>query len=487
MRKMNLTIALALGIMAIVLFAPANLQAQIQEKAWTGPQRLSNPGVESAGEAVTVADQFGHLHMFWSEVDPEDDVSTIQYTVFDGEGWLEPIDIWAARRGFTIGSYAASIDEKGILHLIWVDGSLGPIYYATAPANEAMSAHAWSEPVIQGVPAFQVQLAVKQGVLHIIYSNFFGDEPGVYYFRSVDGGKSWSPPYWLDPDIPLNDGPTTIQFAIDDKDGLHVSWAYSQLDKPGIPGHWVRYAHSLDGGKNWSNPFTIDIAEESDPDELRLPSPGMVVTGDEVHVIWAGNSNTQREHRFSLDRGESWSETQRVMGNLGGQAIGDGLVKDAAGRLHFFGQIRWPQGVYHSVWDGTGWTTPSMVYLIASTDAEGRNGRYHAHYVRAGILAGNQLLLTFTDEPSGPLYAMFHTLEDVTALSFVPTPSSKPIVTPPTSVSPTATPLPLSAPTGQTFANVEDVPNLGASIWLGLLPAAVLILGIILIQLYRHR
>ncbi len=484
-----------LAAITAVFLLPAHLHAQIQEKAWVGPQQLSTPGVQSAGEAVMTADPYGRLHLFWSEIDPHSAISTLQHTVFDGRSWSKPVDIWAAQIGYKIGSYDAAVDENGRLHLVWTDGSAGPIYYASAPADNAMSARQWSEPVVLDAPAYHVKLIAGHGTLHLLYSNYFGDEPGVYYLHSLDGGKNWSPPYWLDPDIPLNDAPAIINFAPDDKNGLHVVWAYNQVDLQGNPGHWVRYAHSLDGGENWSTPFTIDIAGEDDPGELRLPAPGLAVTGDEVHVIWAGTLATQREHRFSTDRGQTWSETERVMGHLHGQAIGDGLARDAAGRIHFFGQLRWPQGVYHSVWDGDDWSTPTMVYLIARTDAEGRNGRYHAHYVRAAVLNGNQLFLTFNDEPGGPLYAMHRTLEDVSPLPAQPTPPPTPppetAVAAPTSLSasvPVSTPSPAITQPDGTFPNTtEELPGFTNPIWLGVLPAFLLLIGVLIVQFYRSQ
>lgn len=86
-------------------------------------------------------------------------------------------------------------------------------------------------------------------------------------------------------------------------------------------GDWIRYTHSFDGGLTWTTPFTVDRADDTE-DELRQPYPGLAVAGDTVHMVYAGNSTTQREHRYSLDRGVTWSETKRVMGNLQGQALG---------------------------------------------------------------------------------------------------------------------------------------------------------------------
>lgn len=472
----------------LVLWGITLTRAQTQEQQWYGPQRLSGPGVEIAGEAVMVADPYGLLHVFWSEVSPDDGFASLQYAVFDGEVWSNSIDLRVTSSANGIGSYAADVDNNGLLHLAWTEGNAGPVYYATARSNNSLSVHLWSEPIRIDVPAYQVKLQVDRGIVHVLFTNFWDEEPGVFYMRSKDGGNSWSSPYWLDPDIPLVDAPTIPQFLSDGAGGLHATWYYLGVGTDNAIGNWVRYAHSLDNGESWSDPVTIDIADE-EPDELRLPHPGLAVTGEQVHVVWAGTSGTLREHRYSLDRGITWTETQRVMGHLHGQGLGGGMVTDAAGRIHFFAQIRWPQGVYHAIWDRDHWTEPSLIYLIARSDAEGRNGRYHAHSVRAGIRAGNQIVVTFTDESTGPLYMMYSTLEDVVPLPPLPTPTPTPNEnnTIP-SITATATPFPITSSSGPPLVNdPQGVPNFGGPVWLGVLPVVVLLFLVILLRLIQQK
>ncbi|MCP4423357.1 MAG: hypothetical protein GY803_02585 [Chloroflexi bacterium] len=474
----------------IILTRPDLAQSQTIEKQWHGPQRLSSLGVESAGEAVMVADPYGILHVFWSEVSPEDGWVSLQYATFDGEEWSTSIDLRLSPPAVGIGSYSADVDSNGMLHLAWTEGNTGPIYYMTAQSENADSVRLWSEPIRIGVPANEVRIQVERSVTHLFFTNFWGREPGAFYMRSKDAGESWSDPFWLDPDIPLTDAPVIPQFLSDGAGGLHATWYYKDLTTNGAIGHWIRYAHSLDGGESWSDPLTIDIADE-EPDELRLPHPGLAITGDQVHVVWAGTSGTLREHRYSLDRGATWTETERAMGHLHGQGLGGGMVTDAAGRIHFFAQIRWPQGVYHAIWEEDRWSAPAIIYLMARNDEEGLKGRYHAHSVRAGIRAGNQLVVTFTDEAVGPLYVMYHTLQDVPPLSPVPTPA------------PTAAPMPTSIPDvlapgletdgGATFSSPEGfvdgeaVSNFGSPIWLGVFPAIVLLIIVIAAQWVRGR
>jgi hypothetical protein len=240
----------------------------------------------------------------------------------------------------------------------------------------------------------------------------------------------------LDPDILPNHIPDDLNFELDETDGLHAVWFYGALDETSRP-DWVRYTHSLDGGATWSLPFMIDQYAEEGDHELTFASPRMIIQGQTVHIIWAAGSLPYRLHRFSTDAGQTWSLPRRLFGDLHGQAF-DGLAVDGAGRVHFFGQIRYPHGIYHAYWDQTHWTPPSLIYLIAQEDSEeGIGDRIHAHHTHPVVRAGNQLVLTFADGPADPnrrLFEMHRTLDDISPLEAVPTPV------------PTATPAPLPSP-----------------------------------------
>lgn len=472
-----------------LLLFPVWASAQdIIEPQWQGPRRISRPGVEIAGEAAMALDPYGTVHVVWSEVDPDDEVNTIVYTTFDGQNWGVPIDIRAAAPGLTIGSYDAVVYGDRV-YVVWTEGTSGPVYIASASVFQSDSYHDWSRPLRLDMPAYRLKLNVdSKGVFHMMFVDFFGREPGIYYVYSKDFGETWTNPYWIDPDIPVTSTPNVLQFVLDDKDGLHASWYYVGDELSGSNGEMIRYTHSLDGGKSWMTPVTIDVNDQT-IDELRIPYPGLAVAGDTVHMIWAGTTETYREHRYSLDRGKTWSETFRVFGNLQGQALGDAMVADASGRLHFFGQIRWPQYVYHFTWTiEDGWSDPAGIYLISRDGNEGRQGRYHAHALRAIVRNGNEMLVTFTDEAVGPLYAMWKTLPDVTAVPPAPTPTPEIHIEPsptPVPVTPTPTRIPLDE--NNQRAPLEP-PNTGSSVWLGIVPALVLVSGVFLFYaVWRRR
>jgi hypothetical protein len=159
--------------------------------------------------------------------------------------------------------------------------------------------------------------------------------------------------------------------------------------------------------------------------------------------------------------------------------------------LHFFGQIRYPQGIYHAYLDKNQWTSPSLIFLIAR-EGEEMGNRIHAHGLAPIVRAGNQLVLTFTDGPNDPnrrLFAMNRTLDDIPPLELVPTPAlaATPLPEPsPTPRQPTPLPTPTATPPvfDRAATQPQDrVPRPDLIIWVALVPNLLVFGGLVFIRL----
>lgn len=475
-----------------VLLWPSAAEAQIQP-GWSPPYQLSAAGTK-ASEASVIADDYGYVHAFWTEDLTDGSTSVLQYARYDGWVWSTPIDIQITSVLNPIKGISPFVDENGRLHLVWTTGQSSAIRYTSAPVHNALSAQAWETPQLIPVAADRAKIVVNsQDVLHVIFTDLIGPETGVFAVRSLDQGVTWSLPIWIDPDVPENQGPGSLQVQLDDADGIHVVWFYISLVF--VSGDWVRYAHSLDGGQTWSYPFTIDkVGEEGGSQQLNAASPVMTVSGQTVHVVWAGSEqNHLRNHRYSTDAGRTWSTPTRIFGGLNGQAF-EALAVDGAGRVHYFGQIRYPQGIYHSMWDGELWSEPDLIYLISRNSTDPIGNRIHAHHTHPAILAGNQLVLTFADSPPEPerrLFVTTHTLTDIpqSHLMSTPTPTSLPTLSPGAEALPeltevvgSATPLPADLRREPPIADTHDP---GEAILYGFVASVFLIGGFVVFRLLR--
>lgn len=484
MKKSSCLIVLTGLIFLSLLIGPSKIEAQ---EDWTQPFRLSTEK-GAATEATLLADDYGNIHAFWAEY-VEEEKSLIQYSRFDGANWTVPNDVYISREFITIANITADIDQTGLMYLMWSEGDAGPTMISSAPVLHALEAQNWSHPIRLAIPANGVKLQIdSKNTLHLMYTRTSGKEAGVYYTKSVDMGLNWSESRWLDPDILLSHSPGWLSFQIDETDGLHASWFYL------IPylseGNWVRYIHSFDGGNTWSTPFTIDRLDEGElanGESMADAGPVMIVDGTTVHIVWAAGLLNYRHHRYSLDSGRTWGPSARFMADLDGQA-GDGLAVDGQGRVHYFSQIRFPQGIYHAIWDGREWSNPSLIYFIRMTSNDDLGNNIHAHRTFPIIRAGNQLILTFTDPPPEDvrrLFVMQKTLIDTEPLPVKPTPTPSPTASP----EPTLTPTPTSTPTAPTFDNnvrpPTELPRPDRGVWLGVAPVFMLLFGAIVFYYIR--
>jgi hypothetical protein len=301
--------------------------------------------------------------------------------------------------------------------------------------------------------------------------------PGVFYVRSEDQGATWSAPVWIDPDILPSHVPDSLSFELDSEGGLHAVWFYATLNQT-VKSDWVRYAHSLDGGDTWSSPFLLDQNVEAIEHSVSFASPVMIVQAQTVHVIWAAGELPYRVHRYSTDRGQTWSVSRRPFGELHGQAF-DGLTVDGAGRVHFVGQIRFPLAIYHAYWEQGRWTPPALIYLIAQEGEEIRGDGVviHAHDTHPVVRAGNQLVLTLADSPGYAfrrLFAMQRMLDGISPRAAAPTPT--PLATPSPMVPATpllATPAPI----------LGRAPRWDLAIWVAIVPTLALLTVAVLSRL----
>ena len=483
-------IALALCAVLFLSLSWTGSTAAQGQSGWSEPYRLSTQAGK-ASEASLVADQYGYVHCFWTETLFDSQQTVIQYSRFDGGTWSAPNDIYLTSYG--IANLSAAIDQHGTLHIAWTEGFYGPVYYTYAEASNALLVQSWASPRRIDIPAGIVSFRVdSKGVFHILYINRT-EELGVYYVRSKDKGVTWSEPIWLDPDMPPGHTPDSLNFELDENDGLHAVWFYGALEL-GARADWVRYVHSLDGGDTWSSPLMIDQNVEEIEHNLTNASPRMIVQGQTVHVIWAAGSFPYRYHRFSTDAGQTWSTPEQIFGELHGQAF-DALAVDGTGRVHFFAQIRYPIGIYEASWDQTRWSKPSLVYPIAE-EGDDMGSRVHAHLLQAVVRAGNQLVLTFGDPPADParrLFVMNRTLDDIAPLEALPTPTPMPTLIP--SPSPMPSPLESTPAAMATAAMIQtagvrpmgEMPKADLAIRFGLVPVLLLLGGTLIFRFWNQR
>ncbi len=494
-------------LLTVMLFSIASL-ANGQTLDWSQPIRITDPvsaGYIPAGAEFTLAvDSLGKIHLLgatsFTDIEPPDERAAINYMVWDGTAWSQPVDVLATPGMGNTQVFAprATLDDQGTLHVVWAGknpsafAELGYIYYSHAEAAEAASVRAWSTPIrlttIDGYlttgssKAADIAVDADDGI-HVVVVNLADDK--VYHLASFDYGETWTVPTAttvgfqepLPPEVQsaLASSP---RIATDAQDRLHVVWTYLRN-----PGGWptlgIRYARSTDGGQTWSTPFLIDDAN--------VDAATIAVDGGRVHLTWAGTADRGgRWHRYSEDGGETWTDVVRAT-PVGIWAMGDfSTMVDTEHTLHmvagltgfgkpgtFLTYLHWQNGV---------WSAPEIIH-----DVETENPQ-------AILVLGNQIHAICADF-SDPQRALLHTSKKLplpaapVVLPVVPA-AAEPAVT----ETPEATAIPALEQTDAVTAPYSHLPapdtsasNMLAALIVPTLLIIVIVSGVLLMYQTRSR
>lgn len=386
-------------LLFLVFWGEIPVVAQSGPIIWSEPTNLSNSFQESAHPAI-VADDYGLVHVFWSEdvegraVTPEEGVrntgNSILYRCWDGQSWSPPLDILFVPGEARAEWPVVAMDAENRLHLVW--NSFTAVYYASAPSWQADSAHSWTEPLAltansDFTPWGASIAADARGTLHVVYAAA-GDEKGLNYIRSADGGESWGLPLRLyEPTGPSEEPPALVQIVVDDSDRLHAVWQTNQVEASGAGVHYVR---STDGGDTWTAP--VQLATR-DPGDFSVGTPYLMADGaSELHLIYVDGAYTGskgRFHRISRDGGGTWSEPKHILTELVGMNGRVMPLVDGAGQMHLIANMRTEVtqvvGIYYARWQGSDWS--SVVPIEVSVP--------QIHYTAATVRLGNELHIAY--------------------------------------------------------------------------------------------
>ncbi len=490
---------IALGRLALLwaasvllgVYTTLSVSGQGTANTWAEPINISGDTPGGSFLPVVVADPFGYVHVFWEEqVDLGQGVQGgyLFYTQWDSRRWSTPVDILLSPGDYSIvrTPHAAVDPTTGMLHVIWAGG--GNLYHSRARVDLAYSAQGWSTPTVVAYgPLQDPYLLVHKGRLHLVYLDN-GDDPGIWYTVSTDGGTTWRTPVRLStPPATRKVLPTvseTVQMQADGQGHLHVVWV-DRLDGG------IYYARGLHGGDAWESPIRLD-------DQGTWPSVGIL--GNEVHVLWSatheGGPSCARWERISSDGGASWGDRTRVLPPIEGCLGWMNMEVDSAGVMYVVTIGRDDRGIvrlYYARWLGHGWSTPEAIESTAVEHGEWQErGPDRA---RTALQDGNRLHVVWYTNDGEVWYTaakLDAPLQRIMPLPPPPLPTATSAPVTPTgkgtAEAMTPTPLPSFAIGGVSSPSSESIPVLVITVLIpsGFSLVAILI-AVIVIQVKRNR
>lgn len=386
------------SVMLLLLNAPVSVAQR--PISWNEPARI--PGYDDDTlPPILLADQAGVIHAFTSQWTGD---ATPQLAIFYNQwtlngGWTSPVDILLSPLG-EARITGAFLDQSGKIHVIFFGGDEleGNIYYSWAPANQAGTARAWSEPKLIGMRAISPSSAAlagdDSGNLVVVYS---GDKEGNGYYsiESTDLGETWSEPKLIFTTNDDNLWAYGINMDIDPSGILHAAW--NVVDVAG-QGRGIYYSSMNMKDKQWSD--SQELVQT--PTGLGAWWPDIIEHNGQVILIY--NFPSKIVMRTSRNGGQSWTNPAILFPRHGGVNGTISIVRDGNDDLHLFWGQRIPgapdiHGMWHSKWENGYWSNPDAVVSGPRVvDQTGYDG-FDPYDARAVISQGNTILATWRSDP----------------------------------------------------------------------------------------
>src|SRR6185503_3645706 len=145
---------------------------------------------------------------------------------------------------------------------VWSVGCCG-LALLTACSDVRLDVQELTPPTVTGAPlSADPAIAIDPASHDLLMSWVAGDaeKQHLFFARSNDGGSSWSAPVQVtDRENDVRPHPEASARLMVTDNIIALAWP-SHIERPGqrFPGSNMRFSRSIDGGKTWSSPISIN-------------------------------------------------------------------------------------------------------------------------------------------------------------------------------------------------------------------------------------
>ena len=295
-----------------------------------------NSSLNASGAVANnmVVDKNGRVIIFYTEEVNNQIIHYYTGSNDDGENWDAPSPTLfeASLISSANSTISADIDTNDVIHVIWSSKITKAVYFTKANASNLM----WSNPQIIGtsnkIKIGFCQISTDRKMRLHAYWNEGGpgstDTAEVFYTQSLDQGNSWSNQIMLSQGENKHSAFPTGDFCGARGDTLAIAWRDSI--GPGTSSQdWdVKMVTSIDGGLNWSTPYTVagGAGMQSDP-SIVVDKNNIIHMAFHEYPVPGGLLNAKVYYGYSNDLGQTWNSGSYVQ--ISETIIQSHLVKEA--------------------------------------------------------------------------------------------------------------------------------------------------------------
>jgi len=276
---------------------------------WQAAQKLSNNSGWDEGEQLDLAINGANVYVAWCDGSPGNAEIFFRRSIDSGATWKEVKRITTNDGPSTAPAVAAS---GANVYLVWTQGFIGEdpeIFFRKSVDNGATWQAAKRLTTNTGTSR-EPAVAVSGANVYVAWEDNSVGNDEIYVRKSTDSGATWQNAKRLTNNTGSSSQPALAVMNAN----VYVAW------NDGTPGNSeIYFRRSEDGGATWkaAKRFTYTADETLYVD--------LAVSGANVYAVWHDRTpgNYDLYFKKSADNGATWAATQRLTSNAGDQGLPD--------------------------------------------------------------------------------------------------------------------------------------------------------------------